>query len=171
MTDLYVFVDGTFSSGKTAFIHSLSEIDIISTELAIPEENDTLACDFGMMTIDENAKLLLFGAPASRRLDVTHSCFDNLMGVIFVVDSPHPYSLRQAKLKLHQWWFSRDLPIIVVANKQDKPDACHPDMIRVKLNIPSEIPVVPCIASTGQGVTEAMIALCRQYLAPSVYDR
>jgi len=164
MDTIQIFVDGTFSSGKTAFIRALSEIDSVYTELAIPEDEDTLACDFGRVTIDTDAVLYLFGAPASRRLDVTQSCFDNLLGVIFVVDSPRVYSLPEARAKLKQWLFTRDLPIVVIANKQDKPNAWHPDDLRIILRIPEDIPVLPCVASTGEGVAEAMIMLCEQYL-------
>ncbi|MDX9953622.1 MAG: ATP/GTP-binding protein, partial [Anaerolineae bacterium] len=75
MQTLKIVVTGPFSSGKTEFIQSVSEIDVVSTEKKISsraeriKEATTVAMDFGRITIDDELILYLFGTPGQRRFD------------------------------------------------------------------------------------------------------
>ncbi len=166
MNIIKVFVAGTFSSGKTSFIQHLSEIDVVTAELSSSAGNNKIACDFGRITLGDDTFLFLFGAPGSRRLDFTLPYFDDLFGMICVLDSA-PYSLaslREAEFILRHYFMFRDMPIVVAANKQDKPDAWSPDDLRIACRIPDDVPIIPCSAKAGEGVKESMLTLCDIYL-------
>ena len=59
MQTLKMVVTGPFNAGKTEFIQSVSEIDVVSTERKISSEIErikdttTVAMDFGRITIDD----------------------------------------------------------------------------------------------------------------------
>jgi hypothetical protein len=75
MQTVKIVVTGPFSSGKTEFIQSISEIDVVSTERKISLESEkiknatTVAMDFGRITIDKELVLYMFGTPGQRRFD------------------------------------------------------------------------------------------------------
>ena len=60
-------VTGPFNSGKTEFVQSISEIDVVSTERAISSEAErvksqtTVAMDFGRITIDDATDITELG--------------------------------------------------------------------------------------------------------------
>lgn len=168
MITLKVFVDGAFSSGKTEFIRCLSEVPLVSTQKngyePTPDFNP-VALDFGRFIFDDNAVLYMFGAPGARRMDYTWSIFDEIdIGIIMMIDSSCIESFREAQAKLHGISLYLAIPVVVAANYQDKPDAWHPDDLRIAFKIDDEILVLPCCAKTGEGVSDAMIALCEEYL-------
>ncbi|PJF32569.1 MAG: GTP-binding protein, partial [Phototrophicales bacterium] len=62
MQTVKMVITGPFSSGKTEFIRSISEIEVVSTERDIKEdtaersekEQTTVAMDFGRITVDDD---------------------------------------------------------------------------------------------------------------------
>ena len=75
MQTVKIVVTGPFSAGKTEFIQTVSEIDVVSTERKITseaekiKESTTVAMDFGRITVDESLVLYLFGTPGQKRFD------------------------------------------------------------------------------------------------------
>ena len=73
MQAVKMVITGPFSSGKTNFIQSVSEIDVVSTERKISsdaekiKESTTVAMDFGRITVDDELVLYLFGTPGQKR--------------------------------------------------------------------------------------------------------
>ncbi len=67
MQTVKMVVTGPFNSGKTAFIQSVSEIDVVSTERKISteaeriKETTTVAMDFGRITVDDDLVLYFRG--------------------------------------------------------------------------------------------------------------
>ena len=75
MQTVKMVVTGPFSAGKTEFIRTISEIDIVSTERKVTDETKsvkeetTVAMDFGRITVDEDLVLYIFGTPGQKRFD------------------------------------------------------------------------------------------------------
>ena len=67
MQTVKMVITGPFNSGKTEFIQTVSEIDVVATERRISSEAEkikettTVAMDFGRITVDEDLVLYLFG--------------------------------------------------------------------------------------------------------------
>jgi len=90
MQTVKMVVTGPFSAGKTEFIRSVSEIDVVSTERKISSAEEksvksatTVAMDFGRITVDEDLVLYLFGTPGQKRFDFMwkffqRGCWDSL---------------------------------------------------------------------------------------------
>ncbi len=105
MQTVKIVVTGPFNSGKTEFIQTVSEIDVVSTERRISSEAErvkettTVAMDFGRITVDEDLVLYLFGTPGQKRFDFMWEILsEGMLGFIVMVDSTRPETFREARL-------------------------------------------------------------------------
>lgn len=104
MQTVKMVITGPFSAGKTEFISSVSEIDVVTTERKISsdaervKEETTVAMDFGRITVDDDLVLYLFGTPGQRRFDFMWEILsEGMLGFIVLVDSVRPETFREAK--------------------------------------------------------------------------
>ena len=104
MQTVKIVVTGPFNSGKTEFIRSVSEIDVVSTERKISsevervKESTTVAMDFGRITVDDDLVLYLFGTPGQKRFDFMWEILsEGMLGFIVMVDSTRPETFREAR--------------------------------------------------------------------------
>ena len=105
MQTVKMVVTGPFSAGKTEFIRSVSEIDVVSTERKITsiqekaiKEATTVAMDFGRITVDDDLVLYLFGTPGQRRFDFMWEILsEGMLGFVVMVDSTRPETFREAR--------------------------------------------------------------------------
>ncbi|CAF1283781.1 unnamed protein product, partial [Didymodactylos carnosus] len=97
-----------------------------------------------------------------------HHYFDNVDGLVFVVDSTDKKRLHLAKAELegiYQHDSMKNAPLVVISNKQDHSEALESSEIAEKLNLLSwpenTYYVVPACALTGDGLTEAFTMLAK----------
>jgi uncharacterized protein len=166
MQTVKMVVTGPFNAGKTQFIRSVSEIDVVSTESKISSQAErvkdetTVAMDFGRITIDDDLVLYLFGTPGQRRFDFMWEILsEGMLGFIVLVDSARPETFREARHILQVFRNYAPTPYVVAANKQDMPDAWTPDDLRIALKIDPEVKVVPCVASAKEDVKTVILEL------------
>jgi len=161
-----IVVTGPFSAGKTQFIQSISEIDVVATERQIssPEEriktHTTVAMDFGRITVAEDLVLYLFGTPGQRRFDFMWEILaEGMLGFVVLLDSVRPETFREARSILEAFRSYASVPYIVATNKQDLEDAWSPEDLRIALRISPEIKVVPCVATDQESVRRVLLEL------------
>lgn len=166
MQTVKMVVTGAVSSGKTEFIKTISEIDVISTERKATDETSllkketTVAMDFGRIAIDEDLVLHLFGTPGQRRFDFMWEILSQgMLGLIVLVDSTRPDSFRETNRIIDFFTASRKTPFVVACNKQDVADAWAPEDIRHSLRLPENIRIVPCVALNRQQVRNVLLEL------------
>jgi small GTP-binding protein len=168
MQTVKMVVTGPFSSGKTEFIKSISEIEVVSTERDISkgtQEADmkgqtTVAMDFGRITVDEELVLYLFGTPGQRRFDFMWEILaEGMLGFIVMVDSAKPETFSEAKSILETFRAYAPTPYVVAANKQDHPDAWSVDDLRIVLRLEPEVKLLPCIAKQRDSVRDVLLQL------------
>jgi len=160
-------ITGPFSSGKTEFIRSISEIDVVSTDREITSEAErqikeatTVAMDFGRITVDEDLVLYLFGTPGQRRFDFMWEILaEGMLGFVVMVDSTKPETFREAKSILETFRAYAPTPYVVAANKQDQPDAWNIDDLRIALRIDPDVKLLPCVARKKESVKEVLLQL------------
>ena len=159
-------ITGPFSAGKTQFIQSVSEIDVVSTERKISsdaervKEDTTVAMDFGRITVDDDLVLYLFGTPGQRRFDFMWEILsEGMLGFIVLVDSVRPETFREAKHILEVFKEYANTPYVVAANKQDLPDAWSPEDVRIALKIERSVKVLGCVARDKETVKEVLLEL------------
>jgi len=166
MQAVKMVVTGPFAAGKTEFIRTISEIDVVSTERKISspaervKDQTTVAMDFGRITIDDDLVLYLFGTPGQKRFDFMWEILsEGMLGFIVVVDSARPETFREARSILDTFRGYAATPYVVAANKQDHVDAWPPDDLRIALKIDGAIKVLPCVANDRESVKNTLLEL------------
>ncbi|HID63351.1 MAG TPA: GTP-binding protein [Anaerolineae bacterium] len=175
MHTVKMVVTGPFSAGKTEFIKTISEIDVVSTERRITDETKsvkeatTVAMDFGRITVDEDLVLYLFGTPGQKRFDFMWEILsEGMLGFIVLIDSVRPETFREARRILDVFsGYGTTTPYIVAANKQDLPDAWPPDDLRIALKIDRNVKVLPCVATDKESVKNVLLELLYSILEES----
>ncbi len=166
MQTVKMVVTGPFNSGKTAFIQTVSEIDVVATERKIthePEkvkETTTVAMDFGRITVDDDLVLYLFGTPGQKRFDFMWEILsEGMLGFIVMVDSTRPETFREARSILETFRAYAPTPYVVAANKQDLPDAWDVEDMRIALRLPQHVKILPCVATRKESVKKVLLEL------------
>ncbi len=172
MQTVKIVVTGPFSSGKTEFIGSVSEIDVVSTERKISAKAEqiknptTVAMDFGRITVDDDLVLYLFGTPGQKRFDFMWEILsEGMLGFIVMVDSTRPETFREARSILETFRAYAPTPYVVTANKQDCKDAWDVDDMRVALRLDPKVKFIPCVATDKETVKGVLLELLYSILA------
>jgi uncharacterized protein len=172
MQTVKMVVTGPFNAGKTEFIRSVSEIDVVSTERKIStavekvKDQTTVAMDFGRITIDEDLVLYLFGTPGQRRFDFMWEILsEGMLGFIVMVDSTRPETFREARNILETFRAYAPTPYVVAANKQDVDDSWDIGDLRIALRLDSRVKLLPCIAKEKEEVKKVLLELLYSILA------
>ena len=172
MQTVKMVITGPFNSGKTEFIQTVSEIDVVATERRISSEAErikdttTVAMDFGRITVDDSLVLYLFGTPGQKRFDFMWEILsEGMLGFIVMIDSTRPETFREARSILETFRAYAPTPYIVAANKQDLPDAWDIDDMRIALRLDPAIKLLPCIATEKESVKTNLLELLYSILA------
>ena len=159
-------VTGPFSSGKTQFIQTISEIEVVATERKISSDVEkiknatTVAMDFGRITVDEELVLYLFGTPGQKRFDFMWEILsEGMLGFIVMVDSTRPETFREARSILETFRAYAPTPYVVAANKQDREDAWDIEDMRHALRLDAKTKLLPCVATDRNMVKSTLLEL------------
>ena len=167
MQTVKMVVTGPFNAGKTEFIRSVSEIDVVSTERKVSmkgeravKEATTVAMDFGRITVDDELVLYLFGTPGQRRFDFMWEILsEGMLGFIVMVDSTRPETFREARSILETFHAYAPTPYVVAANKQDMKDAWEVGDMRHVLRLDPKVKFLPCTAVDRDSVKAILLEL------------
>jgi uncharacterized protein len=168
MQTVKMVITGPYASGKTEFIKSISEIDVVSTEAGVSKDtyeatvkdSTTVAMDFGRITVDDDLVLYLFGTPGQRRFDFMWEILaEGMLGFVVMVDSTKPETFREAKSILETFRAYAPTPYVVAANKQDIPEAWPADDLRIALRIEENVKLLPCVAKDKESVKNVLLEL------------
>jgi len=172
METVKMVVTGPFSAGKTEFIQTVSEIDVVSTEKKITseaeriKESTTVAMDFGRITVDANLVLYLFGTPGQKRFDFMWEILsEGMLGFIVMIDSTRPETFREARSILETFRAYAPTPYVVAANKQDQEDAWAIDDMRIALRLEDGVKLLACVAVDKESVKTVLLELLYSILA------
>jgi len=154
-----ILVTGPFDAGKSTFVHALS-----NRAVSVDRLGTTIALDHGH--IDHNGFAAdVFGTPGQERFDpIVKLLSGEAMGVFLVLDSANAAGFARGERML-EITKSFGLPVVVIANKQDLPNALAPDEIKTRLDIPESVPIMPAVASASEGVFEAFETLVDMVMA------
>jgi uncharacterized protein len=168
MQTVKMVITGPYASGKTEFIKSISEIDVVSTEAGVTKgtaeadvkDATTVAMDFGRITVDDDLVLYLFGTPGQRRFDFMWEILaEGMLGFVVMVDSTKPETFREAKSILETFRAYAPTPYVVAANKQDMSDAWPAEDLRIALRIEENVKLLPCVAKDKESVKNVLLQL------------
>lgn len=165
---LKIVVTGPVGAGKTTFIRSISEIEVVDTdrkpsdETAQMKSGTTVAMDFGRITLGDDMWVQIYGTPGQSRFDFM---WDLLIrgahGYILLVPAHLPGSMRAARGIKSFMQQRTTVPMVVGITHADHSEAWEVDDIRSVLadyNCPYTI-VNP---NQPQSVAEALLLLVEQ---------
>ena len=171
MQTVKMVVTGAFNSGKTKFVQTVSEIDVVNTERKVTSVEEkikaqtTVAMDFGRITVDNELVLYLFGTPGQKRFDFMWEILsDGMLGFIIMVDSTRPETFRETRTILETFRAYAPTPFVVAANKQDLEDAWEVDDIRIALRLDPNIKIISCSSIDKRDVKEVLLQLLNTIL-------
>lgn len=132
-----LIVTGPVSSGKSTFIRSISEIDVVDTDTIATDETSllkkktTVALDFGRLQFTPEMALHLYGTPGQSRFDFM---WDILIrkahAYILLVAAHRPRDFRQARKIISFMNQRAQIPMIIGLTHTDYPDAwCEEDVL------------------------------------------
>lgn len=159
-----VVVTGPFNVGKTEFIRSISDIEIVTTERRISDpqiantvkEETTVAMDYGQKRIGESM-FHLYGTPGQARFEFMWKILAKEMDAfLLLVDSTDKGSLMEVMQIIRLFRKYAKVPYVIVANKQDGESALTPQQIGKSLAVSKEIPIVPCVARDSASVLDVL---------------
>jgi len=118
----------------------------------------TIAMDIGH--IDHKGFIAdIFGTPGQERFDLMLDVLAReSVGAFIVVDSSEPQTFPRAKEMINKTQ-AEAIPKIIVANKQDLPNALSPEEIRKTMKLDKNTPIIPVIVKENKGAEEALDAL------------
>jgi uncharacterized protein len=160
-----IVVTGPFNSGKTQFVRTISDIDVVSTERKITTEDrgikaeTTVAMDYGRHRLDEDI-LMLHGTPGQTRFDFMREILSNEMDAFIVlVDSTDPLSFPEAGDLIEEFTRFYNVPYLIVANKTDLRGAASLNDVRRGTRASSDITVMPCVATQKSSVRQVLLQM------------
>lgn len=165
MSSFKIVVTGPFNSGKTAFIKTISDIPVVSTEKKITTEDrgikaeTTVAMDYGRVTLDGDT-LYLYGTPGQTRFDFMWEILSGEMDAFIVlVDSTDAPSFPDAAELIELFSGLDNVPYLLVANKTDLAGAAKLAEVRRGTKLDSNVTVMPCVATQKSSVRQVLLQL------------
>jgi len=174
-----IFVAGPYHAGKTTLIHFLDN-KAQSVERTLQDgTTTTIAFDFGRLWWDGGGKvyrddeikpgtnnlvrITLMGSPGQVHMSpVREAISRGARGVLFVVDSTAPGQVGHAIAIFEEVksYLGKNVPMVVVANKQDLQNAMKVELLRDLMKADS-VKFVEGSGVTGQGIKEALLSLLK----------
>ena len=169
---LRIVVTGGVGAGKTTFIRTISEIDVVDTdkratdELAELKEKTTVALDFGKLTITPTQSLHLYGTPGQSRFDFMWDILiEKAHAYILLIAAHRPNQFREARKLLNFMNQNASIPELIGITHTDCDDAWEVEDIALALGFQDEISSPPLIAvnpNERESVFQALIAIIEQ---------
>ncbi|MBD2103578.1 ATP/GTP-binding protein [Leptolyngbya sp. FACHB-261] len=164
MTVLRIVVTGTVGSGKTTFIRSISEIEVVDTDRTATDvtaqlkSQTTVALDFGRMTIPPGLSLHLYGTPGQPRFDFM---WDILIrkahAYVLLVAANRPDHFRLAHQILSFMQERSKRPMLIGLTHTDCPDCWTEEDLTLALGYGEQYPPVVIVNPTQPESVHAML--------------
>jgi small GTP-binding protein len=125
-----IIFTGPVGAGKTTAIVALSDIKPITTDAAASDmtvskkANTTVAMDYGVMKLNDNSKIRLYGTPGQERFDFMWDILTvGGLGLVLMLDNSNNNPERDLNFFIKSFSdFIKKVPIIVVVTKMDLKD-------------------------------------------------
>jgi uncharacterized protein len=130
MEIIKLVVTGPVGAGKSTFIRTISEIEVVDTDrIATDETADikaktTVAFDFGRLQIAPECALQIYGTPGQERFDfMWDMLIEQANAFILLVAAHRPHEFRYARRIAQYMQQRRSLPMMVGITHSDHADA------------------------------------------------
>jgi small GTP-binding protein len=128
--DNKIVFTGPVGAGKTTAISALSDIAIISTDAQASDmtlnrkPQTTVAMDYGIMKLDSNTKVHLYGTPGQERFDFMWDILTvGGLGLVVMLDNTRPNPFKDLAFFLHSFKdYVCNVPVVIGITKVDIKD-------------------------------------------------
>ena len=169
MEIMRLVVAGTVGAGKSTFIRSVSEIEVVDTdtratdETALLKEKTTVAFDFGRLQFGPDMALHLYGTPGQSRFDFMWDILiHKAHAYILLVPAHRPSDFRSARRILAFMNQRVQIPMVIGLTHSDCPGAWSSENVAIALGYFDEKkrpPIVNVNATQTASVVESVIVL------------
>jgi uncharacterized protein len=173
---LRIVVAGPVGAGKSTFIRTISEIEVVDTDRKATDEtaemkaNTTVAMDFGRITLGDDMWLQLYGTPGQSRFDFM---WDLLIrkahGYVLLVPAHLPGHMRAAR-SIRAFMRQRtDVPMVIGITHSDSPHAWDLEDIQMVLgDLEPSCPYIKLNPNDRVEVAHSLLALVEQLMPTAV---
>jgi hypothetical protein len=175
MEIMRLVVTGPVGAGKSTFIRTISEIEVVDTDREATDEETkslkkrtTVAFDFGRLQFSPDMALHLYGTPGQSRFDFM---WDILIrkahAYMLLIPANRPQEFRYARRILNFMSHRTDIPMIIGLTHMDCSNAWNLENIGIAIGYPEESTrpiMVPVNANEKESVINAVITLVQQLM-------
>ena len=164
-----ILVSGPFNSGKTTFIRSISEIEVVSTERNTVSSGEksstTVAMDFGRITLRDGDVLHLYGTPGQERFDFMWEILsEGMLGYVVLVSGADPATFEEAGRIIEAFERISQAPFVIGLTRSDRKDCMRPEALKELVFDSRDIDIVKCDARKVDDVKEVLLSLLERVL-------
>ena len=173
---LKIVVTGPVGAGKSTFIRTISEIEVVDTDRKATDETaemkpaTTVAMDFGRITLGDDMWVQIYGTPGQSRFDFM---WDLLIrgahGYVLLVPAHMPGSIREARTIRAFMQQRTTAPLVIGVTHTDHPNAW--DLEDVQMGLTDYNPTVPYVVlnpNQKPSVAETLLVLLAQLQTAAV---
>jgi uncharacterized protein len=153
MEVMRLVITGPPGAGKSTFIRTISEIEVVDTDRVATDETSliksktTVAFDFGRINIGADCALQLYGTPGQERFDFMWDLLiEKAHAYVLLVAAHRPHEFRYARRIANFMNQRRQIPMLIGVTHTDQPEAWSEENIAVALGLNDASSGPPIIA-------------------------
>jgi hypothetical protein len=169
MEVMRLVVTGCVGAGKTTFIRSISEIEVVDTdrkatdEVADMKQGTTVSMDFGKLTFSPEMALHIYGTPGQARFNFMWDILiSKAHAYVLLVAAHRPSEFHQARRILNFMNQRMTIPMIIGVTHNDCEGAWTPENVALALGYLPDMarpPIVQIDANEQESVAAAIMVL------------
>jgi uncharacterized protein len=174
MEIMNLVVTGTVGAGKTTFIRSVSEIEVVDTDrkatdaVADMKQNTTVSMDFGTLQFGDEMALHIYGTPGQTRFDfMWEILIERAHAYVLLIAAHRPSEFHHARRIMNFMNRQAQIPMIIGLTHSDCEGAWGREDIALALGyqeITQQPPIVLVDANDGESVAMSLVALVQHYM-------
>ena len=174
MEIMNLVVTGTVGAGKTTFIRSVSEIEVVDTDrkatddVANLKQNTTVSMDFGTLQFGDEMALHIYGTPGQTRFDfMWEILIERAHAYVLLIAAHRPSEFHHARRIMNFMNRQAQIPMIIGLTHSDCAGAWSTEDIALALGyqeITQQPPIVLVDANDGESVAMSLVALVEHYM-------
>ena len=166
--DNKIIFTGPVGAGKTTAIGSISDIPPVTTDANASDMTlnrkgyTTVAMDYGVLNLDSETKVHLYGTPGQERFDFMWDILSSGgIGLILLLDNSRPNPIQDMQFFMNAFKdFLKDAPVVIGVTKTDiKPTPSVKTYAEMLARVDQRPPIFEIDARSREDVKNLVMAL------------
>ncbi len=174
MEIMNLVITGAVGAGKSTYIRSVSEIEVVDTdrkatdEVADLKQNTTVSMDFGTLQFGPDMGLHIYGTPGQTRFDfMWEILIERAHAYVLLIAAHRPGEFHHARRIMNFMNRKAQIPMIIGITHSDCEGAWTTENIALALGYQDssqQPPMVLVNAADGESVAMSLITLVEHYM-------